>query len=1025
MVHLFALERPVLIMTPGTGERLLRFVGDKVLFSLRLAGGGAIPAPWQARLRTNLGRAAVRRHEIIAANAGGAVAAGASWRDVPMERTADGWQIELPLAEVGYFKSKAYVLDEKGWQIWPAGSDVGVSVHPDFARTANTIYCAFTRLFGLTKTLAATDDPSLEIQLTHLEALGYATLPPSGKFRDLTRQLPHIVQRLGCRIVHLLPVHPTPTTYARFGRFGSPYASLDLTAVDPALVEFDQRTTGIDQFCELTAAAHALGARVFIDIVINHTGWGSTLQENHPEYFLKNPDGRFASPGAWGTTWEDLVELEQHDASLWDLIAESLITWCRRGVDGFRCDAGYKIPVIAWQYIIARVQNEFSQTIFLLEGLGGSWEATEALLTEGGMQWAYSELFQNYTGREVAWYLDYANRQNSRVGTYVHYSETHDNNRLAAKGTAWSLLRNRLCALTSPAGGFGFTCGVEWLATEKIRVHGNTGLDWDNPVNIVAELAQLNKLISDHPCFFDGARLTRLSGPESPVYALLRQSAEGLDTVLVLLNTDPEQPQTLTLSPSLLRDIPWKVDLLGQPAPTVTAGVEGVVFTLAAGGAFCLAPTVAPVGLSGENYRRARARTAWALESLSKIIPAEAVDNLEWRWLAGQVERSPENVLTAASEFASQTARVSLQELLDQVEQQKIFPRVITWDLLDARRVTPVPPDHWLLIRDTTPFRATLKMPAGDLVHVQSIAVTDDHVACFPPRIISGQTNVPLPAPAELHLERYATVAQKLSGQIQFLAPTAVNAPPTPKPEDMVLLTNDIGGMARLCVDLGRINSKYDCVLGANLNPEVPVDRHVFVKRMRVWVNADGFLSALDFRNLAAFRAGRTPVWSFVANAGDGRTVDIELKAEMVAGQNTTVFQFSRLAVKAGQGRVLPASMEVSLTVRLDIEDRNFHSETKRNGAADFHFSSHISLLPLNNARASAGFQFTPASDRQLKAFANAGEYHPQAEWCENIPHPVEQTRGQQGSGDAYSPGWFELPLKPDAAVQLTITAEK
>ena len=363
-------------MSPATGERLLRFVGDKILFTLR-DGKGRRAEKMAARLRTNLGRAAARRREIISAHAGGAAAAGASWRDVPMQKTADGWAIELPLAEVGYFKAKAYLLDEKNWQHWPDGSDVGISVHPNFARTANTIYCAFTRLFGATKNLAATADEKLETQLKSLEAQGYATLPPSGKFRDLTSQLPFIVNQLGCRIIHLLPVHPTPTTYARFGRFGSPYAALDLTAVDPALVEFDKRATGIDQFCELTHTAHALGARVFIDIVINHTGWGSTLQENHPEFFLKNPDGEFASPGAWGTVWEDLVELEQHDVKLWDIIADSLLVWCRRGVDGFRCDAGYKIPAVAWQYIIARVQEEFPETIFLLEGLGGSWEATE------------------------------------------------------------------------------------------------------------------------------------------------------------------------------------------------------------------------------------------------------------------------------------------------------------------------------------------------------------------------------------------------------------------------------------------------------------------------------------------------------------------------------------------------------------------------------------------------------------------------------------------------------------------------
>src|SRR5260221_11373472 len=268
MLKIFQVDEPKPIMTPAPGERLLDFTGDHARFTPRagMAFNGA-----RALLRTNLGRAAALRREIISAHAGGAVIANSSWRDVPMHRTADGWEVELPLAEAGYFKAKAYLLDGKNWQHWPDGSDVGISVHPNFARTANTIYCAFTRLFGATKNLAVTADEKMEAQLKSLEALGHATLPPSGKFRDLTRQLPFIVNKLGCGIMHLLPVHPTPTTYGRFGRFGSPYAALDLTAVDPALVEFDKRTTGIDQFCELTYAAHSLAARTFINIVINHT----------------------------------------------------------------------------------------------------------------------------------------------------------------------------------------------------------------------------------------------------------------------------------------------------------------------------------------------------------------------------------------------------------------------------------------------------------------------------------------------------------------------------------------------------------------------------------------------------------------------------------------------------------------------------------------------------------------------------------------------------------------------------------
>ena len=99
----------------------------------------------------------------------------------------------------------------------------------------------------------------------------------------------------------------------------------------------------------------------------------------------------------------------------------------------------------------------------------------------------------------------------------------------------------------APAAGSVSPAASEWLAAEKIRVHGNTGLNWDSADNIVPELAQLNELISNHPCFFDGAKLTRLSAPDSPVYALLRESAEGKDSVLIFVNTDVEKSNLLTL----------------------------------------------------------------------------------------------------------------------------------------------------------------------------------------------------------------------------------------------------------------------------------------------------------------------------------------------------------------------------------------------------------------------------------------------------------------------------------------------
>ncbi len=999
-------------MTPAPGERMLRFVGDTVSFSLRRTDGQLIPG-CRAMLRTNLGKAAATREEIISSYAGKRPMSVAFWHDVPMQRENDGaWKITLPVTEVGYFRAKAYLIDPLGRQIWPDGPDVGISVHPDAYRTGNTIYCAFTRMFGRTKTARTTRDESLEEKMRELDEKGFTVIPASGKLRDLKRELPHIIETLGCKILHLLPVNPTPTTMARMGRFGSPYACQDLVAIDPALVDFDKRTNAEDQFKELTYETHQRGGRVFLDVVINHTGWGSTLFETHPEWFLREHDGNFASPGAWGNVWADLVELNPNFTGLWEHLADAFLTWCRRGVDGFRCDAGYKVPVPVWQYIEARVRQEFPETIFLLEGLGGSWEATENLLTDGGMQWAYSELFQNYSGRDVQWYLDYALRQSERVGVYVHYSETHDNDRLAKRGREWALLRNRLCGLTSVCGGFGFTCGVEWLADEKIEVHQSRGMNWGASQNIIPELARLNQLLQRHPCFFDSAKLIRLSPAESSIYALRRDSAEGLDTVLVLVNTDLDRSQRISLPESEFKNLREPtIDLLGQKTCEIKFSEGAVDFILAPGAAHCLAPTEKPRGLAGDEYRRARAQAAWAITALSKVLPPEQIGAYSWRELAKLVEENPGKFLGAISYLDGNTPQTDLLTAIKQFAEN--FPQVVTWTLLDQRRVTAVPPNHWLLIEDSAPFRATLQINGEKFQqHVEGIQVKDVFIACFPPQSINSGVD------AVLSVERYAVTTPAVNAAVRFLSvhPTfsgRVVHNDKIDADSLVLLTNGIGGMARMCVDLGRINSKYDCVLGANLHPTLPVDRHVFVKRMRVWVNIDGFIVPLDLQNLVSIEPGPPAVWNFLVRAGGQQKVPVQLVADMLAGRNTTV-----LRVQLGNSIPLK-TRDVRLTIRFDLEDRNFHGETHRNGGADHHFASHS--RPLEGR---AGLEFTPADDRQVRIFTDVGYYHHEGEWSENIAHPVEQSRGQVAAGDAYSPGWFDVPLWKDKPVTITVCAD-
>ncbi|KAB2671509.1 MAG: amylo-alpha-1,6-glucosidase [Verrucomicrobia bacterium] len=998
--------------SPAPGSRWVRHAGDRVEFEI-----GPVPQGWRARLRTNIGRAVRLREEIVRSHFERIPLAGASWRDLPMPVEGGRARLSLPLAEVGYFKSKAYLVDPDGFQHWPAGADTGVGVHPSWTRTGNTIYCAFPRMFGSWSKARERTQPDHEAPaLRQWDAAGFTVIPPGGTLRDLQRELSHIVGTLGCRIVHLLPVSPVPTTFARFGRFGSPYALQDLTAIDPALVEFDRRTTGVDQFRELTYAVHARGARVMLDLVINHTGWGSREWNDHPEWFLRGGDGTFHSPGAWGTVWEDLVELDQRHVPLWDYLANVFLTWCRRGVDGFRCDAGYKIPVHVWQFITARVRQEFPDTVFLLEGLGGSWEATDALLTEGGMQWAYSELFQNVGSPDVGSYLRHSLEVSGATGTLVHYSETHDNCRLAALGAAghapptpegrrWSLHRNRLSALASVGGGFGFTNGVEWCATEQVNVHGSRGLNWGAADNIVGELARLGALLSEHPCFFDGASIEPFTPAESPVVGLERRSAEGTDSCLVLANVDLASPRSLRIpravwesmgSPRFDLVAPHPGDSFADPA--IRVDEDAVELTLGPGATHCLSSHASARGLSGENYRRARARADWAIAAYGQVRHTVEVPSTPWRELSAVVDRDPAAFL--ASTFVGAGSHAA----------------VVEWGLVDRNRVVPVPPGHWLLVRDDVPFRAALRSADGSLgEHVEGILAGERYVAAFAPRQRATR--------GVLALERYGVVETSVEGPVQFLG--AEPTLPAGLPREtfhgpLVLLTNGRGGMARLGIELGRITSKYDCLLGANLHARVPVDRHVFAKRARVWINADGFITPLDAGNLVDFEAGPPAHWRFVANAGDGRSVEVHLVVDLLPERNTLVMQFSRPdGTPPPFGRPLPTGTDVRLTLRVDVEDRNFHWTTQRNGAAEGHFEAHC--RPLLDA---VGFEFAPASERRLRVMADSGRYHPQPEWTQGIGHPVETTRGMDGSGDAYSPGWFDLPLAVGGTATLTVDAE-
>ena len=979
---------------PGTHRVLYR--GDTVEFVLELDS----EREGTAWLRTNLCSAAHGRREIVRHVEFDEPILGAGWHDIPMPRVdARRFLLVLPVLEVGRFAAKTCFIARagsagKGTPVpeWPPGDNVVLKVEPAACCCANTMYTAFVRQFGPDKDrLESAGDPGPAAQA--LDAAGYAVIPRSGTFRDFARELDFILGTLRFRIVQLLPVHPVPTTYARMGRFGSPFAALDFTDVDPAMAEFDRKTTPREQFREVIDAVHRGGGRLFMDLPINHTGWASHLQGEHPEWFARQEDRKFQSPGAWGVTWEDLSKLDYGHRALWEYMAGVFLLWCRLGVDGFRCDAGYMVPRDAWTYIVAKVREQYPDTVFLLEGLGGEVSAVNGLLDRANLDWAYSELFQNYDRGQVEQYLPGAIETSNTRGLLVHYAETHDNPRLAAVSPAHARMRTALAALCSQEGAYGITNGLEWFATEKIDVHEAPSLAWGNPENQVQFLARLNVLLEEHPCFHAGADLRLIHEGDGNGLALLRTAPEG-NRALVLVNLDASTPCRVRWP--LARYAPGEasVDLLSGREVTIQTDSDLGICELGPAEALCLGEGQAAAGPSrGMVPERIRAQElrAKAMDALAVYRPLQDFADIDPDQAALDLAGDP-------AAFCRKAAGTSHSPVAEWK-----WPR-------DRAREVLVPPGHFLHL--SCPFRFTAELRDGDRTLARDAGMSrgpDDEFALFLPRLVPRETRR-----LALHLRVHepggtvratADVLYLAAGSHAVVA-LALGRPEAGDRNACAILANRRGTMAQVRGVWAEIRSQYDAMLAANLPADYPADRTVMLTRCRAWITCRGYSQEIgpDCQESFVQDLCGDARWTFRVPTGGGQTIDLDIRLRLAAEDNEAALTFRRHARRGTGSGHTPDRDPVNLVVRPDVEDRVSHSKTKAYAGAEDRWNRAI------KARA-RGFTFAPGSSHRLEADASSGTFTPEPEWLYMVEHREEGERGLEDHSDLFSPGYFEIPL--------------
>lgn len=361
-----------------------------------------------------------------------------------------------------------------------------------------------------------------------------------GTFRAFESHLPRL-KALGIDILWLMPVHPIGRMH-RKGSLGSYYAVRDYRKVNP-----DYGT--MEDFKHLVRESHRLGMRVLIDWVANHTAWDHVLTETHPNWYMKDDQGRFISPVP---EWDDVIDLNYRMPGLRHYMTGALKYWVENtDIDGFRCDVAEMIPLEFWAGV--REELERIKPVFMLA------EGDDPECHRMGFDMTYDwELYNllnkiatGQTHADAIWgLLDADGREYPQDAIRMRFTENHDKN--SWEGTALERLDDGAFAsavLVMTIGGMPLIySGQEAGLNKRLSFFEKDPIEWrDHPMNrIYSEILNLRKR---NPALWDGARgvdpVRVHSSNDEDVICFIREWGE--DKAFIVLNFS-DAPVTISFS---------------------------------------------------------------------------------------------------------------------------------------------------------------------------------------------------------------------------------------------------------------------------------------------------------------------------------------------------------------------------------------------------------------------------------------------------------------------------------------------
>jgi len=363
----------------------------------------------------------------------------------------------------------------------------------------------------------------------------------AGNMTEWTQHIPRIAE-MGFNAIYVNPFH-----YCGFS--GSLYSPSDYYRFNDQFIDNNSHIPPADQLKNFISKLHQHGMKFIMDLVINHTAIDSPLVKEHPEWYLRDDTGKVLNPFAVEhdgnkVVWGDLAEIDNEGSkdidNLYKYWLDMIMHYMAMGVDGFRCDAAYKVPVKLWKYLNRNIRAKYPGALFLAETLGCEIHQVIAL-AEAGFDYTFNSA--KYWNFNEPWLLKQYWQSYDKVRGIpsIGFPESHDTARLfeELKGNFNAIMqRYQFIAFFSSA--LMIPMGFENGCRKRLNVVTTTPSDMEpTGTDISDAIKKINAIKKSYKILNEECNLEIVDQANwSNVFCFRKTSFDGSERILVILNKD-------------------------------------------------------------------------------------------------------------------------------------------------------------------------------------------------------------------------------------------------------------------------------------------------------------------------------------------------------------------------------------------------------------------------------------------------------------------------------------------------------